>query len=194
MIEKRKIFIVVKTYPTLSTKYDEIVCTAGILDDGSWARIYPLPFRKLDYEKRYKKYQWLEVPLQKNTSDPRPESYKVGDITQIKLIGEPVGTARGWEERKRIVFDHNPVCTDLTRLIEQAKKNELSLAIFKPKKIIEFIVKGTEREWPRDKLALLTAKARQLSLFQTEEEVKREFSVVGKLPYKFFYRFSDDTE
>jgi len=38
MIENRKIFITVKTYPTLSKKYDELVCTAGILDDGSWAR------------------------------------------------------------------------------------------------------------------------------------------------------------
>jgi hypothetical protein len=105
MIEKRKIFITVKTYPALSKKYDEIVCTAGILDDGSWARIYPLPFRKLDYEKRYRKYQWLEIQLQKNTSDPRPESYKVCDITQVRLIGEPVGTAMGWKERKRIIFD-----------------------------------------------------------------------------------------
>jgi len=40
----------VKTYPTLSKKYDELVCTAGILDNGSWARIYPLPFRKLDFK------------------------------------------------------------------------------------------------------------------------------------------------
>jgi len=99
MIEKRKIFITVKTYPTLSKKYDELVCTAGILDDGSWARIYPLPFRKLDYDNRYKKYQWMEIPLQKNTGDTRPESYRVGDISQIKLIGEPVGTEKGWKER-----------------------------------------------------------------------------------------------
>jgi len=48
----RKVFITVKTYPTLSTKYDELVCTAGILDDGSWVRIYPLPFRKLGFEDR----------------------------------------------------------------------------------------------------------------------------------------------
>ena len=192
MIEKRKIFITVKTYPTLSRKYDELVCTAGILDDGSWARIYPLPFRKLDYEKRYQKYQWLEIKLQKNLSDTRPETYKVVDRNQIRPTGEPFGTKNGWQERKRIIFEKNQVYRDLTDLIERAHKNELSLAIFKPKKIIEFIVKETEREWPRDKLALLTAKARQLSLFQTEEEVKREFSVVGKLPYKFFYRFSDD--
>lgn len=192
MIGNRKIFITVKTYPTLSKKYDELVCTAGILDDGSWARIYPLPFRKLDYENRYRKYQWMELQLQKNTGDPRPETYKVVDITQIKLIGEPIGTKRNWQERKRIIFEKNQVYRDLTDLIELARNNELSLAIFKPENIIEVVVEATERDWSKDKLALLKAKARQLSLFQTEEEVKREFSVVGKLPYKFFYRFSDE--
>lgn len=104
MIEKRKIFITVKTYPTLSKKYDEIVCTAGILDDGSWARIYPLPFRKLDYENRYRKYQWMGIQLEKNTSDSRPESYKICDIAQVKLIGEPVGTTMGWAERENVLF------------------------------------------------------------------------------------------
>jgi len=191
MIEKRKIFITAKTYPTLSKKYDEIVCTAGILDDGSWVRIYPLPFRKLDYENRYRKYQWIEIQLEKNTSDPRPESYKVCDIAQLKLIGEPVGTIMGWAERKRIVFDQNPIYTDLTGLIEQAQRNELSLATFKPEKIIEVVITETEREWSNEKLTLLKAKAKQLSLFQTEEEVRREFSIVDKVPYNFFYRFRD---
>lgn len=193
MIEKRKIFITVKTYPTLSKKYDELVCTAGILDDGSWARIYPLPFRKLEYENRYKKYQWMEIPLGKSTIDPRPESYKVGDINQIKLLGTPVGTANAWQERKRIILKKSPVYNNLSKLIEKANDNKLSLAIFKPEKIIDFVVENTEREWSEDKLSLLKQKAKQLSLFQTEEEVKREFFYVSKLPYKFFYRFRDCT-
>jgi hypothetical protein len=40
-----KVLISVKTYPTLSTKYNELVCTAGFLEDGSWVRIYPLSLR-----------------------------------------------------------------------------------------------------------------------------------------------------
>lgn len=191
MIEKRKVLITVKTYPTLSKKYDELVCTAGILDDGSWVRIYPLPFRKLEYENRYKKYQWLEIPLQKNRSDPRPESYNVVDINQIRFLGKPVGTKNGWEERKRIIFDKNQIYNDLSKLIDKASKNELSLAIFKPHELIELASVETDRKWNKDKLSILKQKARQLSLFQTEEEVKREFSIVDKLPYKFFYQFRD---
>ena len=48
-----RVLIAVKTYPTLSEKYDELVCTAGFLEDGTWIRIYPIPFRKLSYDKRY---------------------------------------------------------------------------------------------------------------------------------------------
>lgn len=191
MTEMRKVFITVKTYPTLSKKYDELVCTAGILDDGSWVRIYPLPFRKLDYENRYKKYQWLEAPLVRNESDPRPESYKVQDISKVKLIDEVVGTQDSWRERKKIIFAKNPVFTDLTKLIEKANNNELSLAIFKPKELQGFVIEETDRKWSKESLEHLKNKAKQLSLFQTEEEVEKEFSVVDKLPYKFSYRFTD---
>ncbi len=187
----RRVFITVKTYPTLSKKYDELVCTAGILDDGSWARVYPLPFRKLDYENRYKKYQWMELPLAKNSGDPRPESYKITNISKLRLIDKPVGTEQAWAERKRIVFAKNDVYTDLAALITKANNNELSIAIFKPAELVDFVVEQTEREWDQESLKTLQAKANQLSLFQTEDEVKKEFSIVKKLPYRFSYRFKD---
>jgi hypothetical protein len=44
MIKREKVLITVKTYPTLSAKYGELVCTAGIKEDGAWVRIYPYPF------------------------------------------------------------------------------------------------------------------------------------------------------
>ena len=56
-----KVLIAVKTYPTLSAKYDELVCTAGFREDGTWIRVYPIPFRKLDYASQYKKYDWIEL-------------------------------------------------------------------------------------------------------------------------------------
>jgi hypothetical protein len=42
MTQKEKILITVKAYPTLSGKYGELVCIAGIREDGSWVRIYPM--------------------------------------------------------------------------------------------------------------------------------------------------------
>jgi hypothetical protein len=42
-----KVLITVKTYPTLSRKHGELVCTAGVREDGSRVRLYPIPFRLL---------------------------------------------------------------------------------------------------------------------------------------------------
>ncbi|MCI5125766.1 MAG: hypothetical protein D3925_15170, partial [Candidatus Electrothrix sp. AR5] len=118
MSAKRRVFITITTYPTLSAKYDELVCTAGILDDGSWARIYPLPFRKLDYEQWYSKYQWIEFELEKNTEDVRPETYRVTNCATIKPVGGSVGTENCWQSRKDIIFQHNRIYTNLSELIE----------------------------------------------------------------------------
>jgi hypothetical protein len=186
------VYITVKTYPTLSKKYDELVCTAGICEDGSWIRLYPLPFRKLDNEQRYKKFQWIEVDIERNTSDFRPESFKVLNIDTIKIF--PMESRKiNWEERKRILFKSEKAFTNLTELIKRAKEPPYkSLAIFKPTRILNFYAESTDRDWPKDKLKRLQAKAKQLSLFQTPDEVIKEFSIVQKLPYVFKYKFEDN--
>lgn len=191
MIENRKVLITVKTYPTLSTKYAELVCTAGILDDGTWVRIFPMPFRKLEFEQKYKKYQWIELQIRKSTSDYRPESFEVVDWPKIRLLGNVLSTKDSWRSRRNIVFAKNTVYQDLTALIELAKQNKLSLAIFKPTRIIDLIVEPTEREWDEKKLKTLENRSKQLSLIQTHEEIKKELQVVKKLPYKFSYHFED---
>jgi len=65
-----RVLITVKTYPTLSRKYGETVCTAGVRADGSWMRIYPVPFRRLDETEQYKKYDWIESNFVRGRSDP----------------------------------------------------------------------------------------------------------------------------
>ena len=194
MSEIHQVFITVKTYPTLSRNYDELVCTAGFLENGSWIRVYPLPFRKLDYENRYRKYQWIELPIERNFSDPRPESFRVTDLSKIKLIGDPIGTEQGWFKRKEIVFAKKTIFSNLEKLIELANKNCLSLATFKPRQFLNFIIEQTDRDWSVDHLQTLKQKANHLSSFQTEQEVRKELSVVKKLPYKFSYQFRDDED
>lgn len=187
---KEKILITVKTYPTLSSKYDELVCTAGFREDGTWVRIYPIPFRKLDYDSRYAKYQWIEVDLVKNTSDPRPESYKPYDYEKI-IAHEIITTGKNrlWIERKKYALKY--VYTDLDKLIEEAKdKNKCtSLATFKPKEILDFKIEEVSRDWDKKKLAGLRAKAMQKNMFNKSEN---PFEVVKKVPYKFSYRFKDE--
>ncbi len=186
-----RILIAVKTYPTLSEKYDELVCTAGFREDGTWIRIYPIPFRKLDYENQYQKWQWIEIDITKNTSDFRPESYRPVDIDKPFIVGDKVGTDNNWAARKRIIM--NKVYTNMTELIQNAKdeKDGTSLAILKPKKVLDFVWEPCDREWDIKKLSTIEANQVQQNLFE-EAEVKRFFKVVHKLPYKFSYVFTTE--
>ena len=186
-----RVLITVKTYPTISSSYGELVCTAGIIPGKGWVRIFPLPFRKLDYENRYKKYQWIEVPLAKSKQDPRPESYKVTDIDQLKPVGQSIGPQNRWADRKKMIFDNTHVYNDLQEIIDKAHNNELSIATFKPSEVCELAIEEVEREWSQEKLMELESKAAQYSMFQTKDEVKYQFSIVTKLPYKFSYRIKD---
>jgi hypothetical protein len=181
-----KILIAVKTYPTISSKYDELVCTAGFLEDGTMIRIYPIQFRKKAYASQYKKYDWIEIDLVKNDSDFRPESYRpLTHDTEIKIIGH-IDTTDNWADRKKIAL--NKIHFDLTALISEAKDKTTctSLAVFKPTKILDFKAELVEREWDREKLENLL----QLNLFdRTTAEGK--FEVVRKLPYKFSFILAD---
>lgn len=184
-----KVLITVKTYPTLSKKYGELVCTAGFREDGTWIRIYPIPFRKLEYERRYKKYQWIDIDLEKNKSDFRPESYKpTSGGLDFKTL-DAIGTENFWQKRKDIVLKN--IYTNLFTLIEEAKDKKVctSLAVFKPKEVIGFKVEQVSREWDEEKLAELEAKSKQQNLFETSDS---PFIVVNKLPYKFSYKFIDE--
>ena len=101
MPEHLKVLITVKTYPIPSSKYDELVCTAGVTETGDFIRLYPINFRDLPYSQQYKKYQWLVVDAVKHTGrDSRKESYRP-DSNSIRLFGEPIPSANNWAERSK---------------------------------------------------------------------------------------------
>jgi hypothetical protein len=85
---KERVLITVKTYPTLSRKYGETVCTAGVREDGSWVRVYPVPFRRLEEAEQYSKFDWIECQLVRNTSDPRPETFRPVDENELHRVGK----------------------------------------------------------------------------------------------------------
>lgn len=91
-----------KTYPELSAKYVETVCTGGVREDGAPIRLYPVPLRYLDGSRQYRLYDWIDVPVQKSTSDPRPESFKV-QPDKIGIVGH-LDTAGNWRARREAVF------------------------------------------------------------------------------------------
>lgn len=192
MKEKKRVYITVKTYPTISEKYSELVCTAGLLEDGSWIRLYPVPFRLLRDDQKYPKYTWVEVEVEKNTTDIRCESYRP-DWSTIIVNPKPKVNKIEWDNRRKIILQTGTVYTNMQIIIDLAHSDEKkSLATFKPTRILDFIVKKDTPNWDAGKLSSLLIKSNQLSLFQTEEEIKEEFRLVEKIPYKFYYKFEDD--
>ena len=88
--QKLKVLITVKTYPIPSSRYEELVCTAGVTETGDFIRLYPINFRELPFDQQYKKYQWIEIMATKHEGrDARKESYRP-DCDTLKIIGKPI--------------------------------------------------------------------------------------------------------
>lgn len=187
---RERVLITVKTYPTLSRSYGETVCTAGVREDGSWVRIYPVPFRRLGQEERYRKFDWIECDLYRNTSDPRPESFRPADLNDFRASGH-MDTASNWQERRHLLLQKCRVYTSLARLIAEAKANTASLALFRPAEFTKFSWEEEERAWNPDKVAEMRAMYNQLDLFDAEAW-RQTFKLIPKLPYSFSYTFKDE--
>ena len=188
MGERKRVYIVVKTYPRISREYSELVCTAGIMEDGSWIRLYPVPFRKLELDKKYPKYTWIELDAERNKKDFRPETYRPN---LESIFVEPKQMKPDWDYRRKVILDKTKVYTDMDELKSDARSRHVSLAVFKPTQVTGFKVEEDERNWDPDKLNILKQLSLQQSFFQTPEELAQEFKVVKKLPYKFRYVFND---
>lgn len=187
-----RVLLTVTTYPLPSRSYDELVCTAGVREDGSWVRIYPVPLSFLMNLKNsgrlpVRKYTWLEVDLERRKDDFRPESHSPvnRDFGAIQ-VREHIGPERHWAERKNFCLQH--VYTDLGQLITESQEpTNVSLATFKPARILELVIEPEDRDWK----PVWKELRNQLDLFAegAQEEPKQ---MIPKLPYKFSYRFEDE--
>ncbi|MEC4818418.1 MAG: hypothetical protein SAK29_34880 [Scytonema sp. PMC 1069.18] len=176
-MQKRKILIATKTYPSISTKYRETVCTAGILlsDDEQpiqWVRIYPIPFRLMDYDKRYPRWSIISAEIERNEKDYREESFRI-DPSSIEIV-KIISTANNWSERKALLLPLQ------FNSIQEIKMQNKSLGVIKPLTIKKPFCKPCKREWNVKQQAVLD----QLDLF--EESIELE-----KIPYNFGYEFVD---
>lgn len=97
-----EIFLTVKAYPTISQRHHEASCMAGITRDGNWIRLYPVYFRDLEDDQKFKKYTWISARVKKSP-DFRQESHLV-DSDSIQIHEEV--SAKQWGRRNAIVFPH----------------------------------------------------------------------------------------
>ena len=188
---RKKVLLTVTTYPLPSRSYDELVCTAGVLEDGTWIRIYPVPLsfligKRKSGEIKSFKYNWFEINLKKRTDDFRPESYSPEnyDFRDLKLLGK-LDTKSNWYLRKKYCLSN--VYTSINSLIADSKApKNTSLATFKATEIIDFQVEEDERDWK----PVWKEIRNQLDLFANEGNSELS-KMIPKVPYKFYYKFRD---
>ncbi len=172
---RTRVLITVLTYPVLSMKYGELVCTAGITEAGEWVRLYPIDLRYLPEHQRFRKYQWIEVELEPTgrSRDKRMESRRPV-LDSIEILGEPLPP---WKARTAII-DRLAVHTrDELRTLY--KKERRSLGIVRPEEVLGVRVKPQPEEWTPGQQSMLD----QFYLFRGQPKQLR------KIPYKFSYEF-----
>ena len=181
-----KVLITVKTYPIPSSRYDELVCTAGVTETGDFLRLHPINFRDLPFSQQYKKYQWIEVMAAKHEGrDVRKESYRP-DSDSIQIIGDPIRSNPGnWNERARYALAKK--ARSMEDLHDRQQADRTSLGIFRPKKVHDLIIAPDDPDWKPSFMAAL----RQARLWEIRT-VSRE--PPRKVPFKFHYRFECDDE
>ncbi len=178
---RKNVLIVARTYPRPSKKSIEVSCTAGITEDGHWIRLFPIPYRFLDPDKRFTKYQTIEVYAMKAPADSRPESYKV-DTDKIKVIAPEIPSTNAWLLRKARIFPLK--ASSLCALQQQRNLTREPTLGFIKAHIKKLAIKPTSSEWTADELRKLH---HSLPLFGTVPQHE-----LIKLPYDFSYEFKCD--
>lgn len=178
---QRQVLVTVRTYPTPAAKGVEVSCTAGVTAEGTWIRLFPIPYRRLPDKQRFRKYDWLDVRVTKS-SDYRPESYKV-DIDSIRVVSH-MEPDQSWQARKEILAPLQSHCL-CCLAAERDKHGSPTLGFFKPKKIRRLVIEPEDEDWtPQER-----TKLRQLTLFDNQPVVELQ-----KIPFRFQYHFDCDEE
>jgi hypothetical protein len=149
--ETKCVFVTVKTYPNPAKKGIEVSCTGGITQEGSWIRLFPVPFRYLDDDKQFPRYAWIDVSVRK-ASDARPESYNL-NVDSIRIVAK-VNT---WPARKDLIFPLKRHCLCcIKQEQEEGAGSAPTLGIFKPAEIQRFSLEPTDPAWTAAQQAILS--------------------------------------
>ena len=175
---KTRVLITVMTYPLPSQGYQELVCTAGVTENGEWVRLYPIDYRYRPSHQKFQKYQWIEVELAKRGegNDHRKESRKP-NLDSIRLLGEKLDTKNNWQARRQII-DKLPVYT-VNELKVRHNQDKTSLGIVRPTRVLDLKIEETDREWKPEWQSVLN----QFQLFGPQPRL------LAKIPFKFSYVF-----
>jgi len=168
-METVEILIIVKTYPEISTKYTETVCTGGIL----------VPVANRGFEK----YQWISAEIRKATSDPRPESYNIAEGS-IRL-GDVIPPGRDWLVRSSWVLDPGNIFDSLEDLQSAQSSRNTSMGLIRPARVLGCHIENKSVADIEEAELKKGSVLRQLGLFEERKDLEI-------IPYRFVLHFECD--
>uniref|UniRef100_UPI000ADECD18 hypothetical protein n=1 Tax=Microtetraspora fusca TaxID=1997 RepID=UPI000ADECD18 len=150
--------------PNPSETYGETVCVAALrldIEYPGWIRLYPINFRELDGNSRFRKYDVVTVEAKPASNDPRAESWRPradGFVVERHLDGWP----------KRMAYIDDYIETSMCDLIAAVRRHPAarSLAAIRPKEILSLDI---ERHpgWTAAEQRKIDQYVRQLGLFDS---------------------------
>lgn len=190
VVQRERILILAKTYPSPSAKHVETSCVAGINQFGVMRRLYPVPFRMIEQDQQFKKWQWIEVGVEKAAADHRPESHKV-DIGSLEAK-EEITPKQDWAGRREWI-EKMPTFSSYDEMEQTRNDDGLSIALLRPKKVLALEIKDARnKEWTDEEKEKLTRAQMQGDLF-SEAQAKQQVKELRKVPFDFYYSYVCDT-
>ncbi|GAA5041510.1 hypothetical protein HNP84_002347 [Thermocatellispora tengchongensis] len=179
--ERMKILITVKAAPNPSATYGETVCVAGLrldLDRPGWVRLYPINYRELDGDSRFRKYDVVNLYAKPSANDPRVESWRprIDSFVVEKHLD-------GWSKRMPYIGDY--IEESMCGLIADVKERPpaRSLAAVRPAEILALDIEP-HPGWTRAEQDKIDQYVRQLDLYDTAPRTALEAP-----RFKAWYRY-----
>jgi hypothetical protein len=181
--------VLVKAAPVLTKNVEETMCVAAVRTDVTpheWVRIHPIPFRDLEDEHKFRKYQAIELDVLPSVRDRRPESVRPveGTIT----LGESLGTEHAWSARRLLLHDIPEVNTcDLVSMNRRGSGAGVpSLGLVRPAAPPQFKVSERDEEQVAEWRRRADALAATGSLFDSDTPR----TTLDVVPWRFRYRYT----
>ena len=157
----------------------------GNEESGSLVRLYPVPFRLIEQEAQFKKWQWVTAQIEKAKKDHRPESYRIG-VDTITCEGNVLSTRNGWAARREWL-DKLPTFQSPAEMEQARVRSGLTLALLRPAGISGLDITPTRTpDWTKEEKAKLHQHQRQTTLFASN--AASDTAILRKIPFDFHYR------
>lgn len=180
-----ELLILAKTYPNPSSQLREITCVAAINRNRQMRRLFPLPYRYLQGDQQFQKWEWVTARIEKARKDHRPESHTIDRDSIVRRSIIP--TNDGWRERLKWLEGFMHSDPSVLESLRQSRGD--TLGFIRPAKLLELeISKSDQPDWTEEEKEKLV----QELLFDTQEA--REKVMLQKVPFDFHYRYECESE